>query len=262
MNKSKKIAIICVIITAVALVACSVFAYLYFSQKTEKVHDKESGTISETDNNKTVIDATDGEKNAAESLGGTEYILQPTNMDEKLHDADFDNAMAVLRLRLDAHGYAEATVMKHGEKRIKVVIPDNGVAADEELLGRTAALTFRDSQGNVLVKGSDIKDAYAEKTTINGDEEAYVVNLIFTETGAKHFAKATRENIGSNIGIYLDEVLISSPTVNEEIPDGNCVISGSFETMEDANIFASQIKGGMLPFSLELFEKRTFSEKQ
>lgn len=54
----------------------------------------------------------------------------------------------------------------------------------------------------------------------------YVVALEFDEEGKEAFAEATERLTGEIISIWMDDVMISNPTVNEAIPDGKCTISG------------------------------------
>jgi len=233
-----KFAIVIVIIALLAYVAA--FGLQIGGKQIHKVFDKEHGI-----------------KRGIDLAGGSEIVFEPAKGAKNVNNESLEAAQAVLRVRLDAQGYTEATVMKHGEKRIKVVIPGKETKDAEKLLGKTAKLTFKDPNGKVVIEGKDVKEAKAEYGPNGSGKNEYRVALELTSDGAEKFAKATRENIGSNIGIFLDEEIISNPTVDEEIPDGNCVISGSFETMEDANMLASQIQGGKLPFALEIAETRS-----
>ena len=55
--------------------------------------------------------------------------------------------------------------------------------------------------------------------------------------GTAAFAEATANNIGKQLSIYVDDKLISSPTVNSAITGGSGVIEGSF-TAESAQELA------------------------
>ena len=76
----------------------------------------------------------------------------------------------------------------------------------------------------------------------------------YTDGGAVKFGVATAANIGSQIAIVYDGEVISAPTVNEAISNGQAQISGSF-TFEEAEQLASTIRIGTL--SLELQELRS-----
>jgi preprotein translocase subunit SecD len=76
------------------------------------------------------------------------------------------------------------------------------------------------------------------------------VSLTLTSSAAKKFAEATGRLIGKPIAIFMDNLLISAPTVQSQISGGKCVITGKF-TAAEAGELASTIKSGALPFKLE-----------
>ncbi len=151
-----------------------------------------------------------------------------------------------------------------------------------EELAATAELTFRpgmeyesqslDADGNVvyntptgetadevILDGSDIVSAQAGYiTNEQTGQPEYVVNLEFTEKGTEKFAEATSEMVGETISVWMDDVMISYPTVNEAITDGQCTISGSF-TAAEATELANQINAGALPFALDIASFGTIS---
>lgn len=78
-----------------------------------------------------------------------------------------------------------------------------------------------------------------------------VVQLNLTEEGKTLFAAATQEMIGQVISIWMDDQLLSYPTVNEAITDGHAIISGMGST-EAAQELADKINAGSLPFALKV----------
>jgi preprotein translocase subunit SecD len=88
------------------------------------------------------------------------------------------------------------------------------------------------------------------------------VLINFNETGGAIFTKITKElaGTGRSVGIFLDDAIISAPTVGAEYAaqgiGGNVTISGNFD-LESANDLAIQIKGGSLPFPVAVVENRT-----
>ncbi|MCL2840383.1 MAG: protein translocase subunit SecD [Defluviitaleaceae bacterium] len=170
-----------------------------------------------------------------------------------LYEADVDNpssddmaaAQSLMRGRLDARGYTEANVAQEGPRQLRVDIPgvEDAEAAVAEI-GATAMLLFMDNDGNILLTGADVARA---ARMMDGPE--VVVNISFTNEGTALFAEATRNNLGQPIHILMDGELISSPMVNNVITDGSAVISGHF-TMDSAQLLATQIMQGSLPFGL------------
>lgn len=101
----------------------------------------------------------------------------------------------------------------------------------------------------VLMDGSMVKGAEA-KVDLNNGTDTNVVELTFTDEGTKKFEDITTENLNKVISLWIDDIMISAPTVNSVISDGKAIVSGDF-TAEDAMDLANQIKAGTLPFALE-----------
>jgi len=163
---------------------------------------------------------------------------------------DMAAANDLLRNRLDSRGYTEATTAQEGARQIRVDIP--GVENAEEAvaqIGATAMLAFTDEIGNVLLTGAHVSRASAAVQQTGHGVPEVVVNLEFNSEGTRLFADATRNNLGRPIMIWMDDEMISSPIVNSVISDGTAVITGNF-TSETANLLATQIRQGSLPFGL------------
>ena len=156
----------------------------------------------------------------------------------------------VYKLQLKAQGYSdEAQVYQEGKNRINIDIPGATDAnAILEELGEPGTLEFADENGNVLLTGDDVKTATAGMTNENNKKE-YVIELNFTEAGAKKFAEATKNNVGKRIFIIYNNDVISSPNVKETINGGQASIS-PIESYEEANNIASTIRIGALPVKL------------
>ena len=185
--------------------------------------------------------------------GGVAIVYQADK--EDVTDDEMATAVSLIQHRLDRKGWSEAEAAQQGTNRIRVEIP--GVADAEEAikeLGKTAQLQFMTADGNVVLTGADVVEARKEvgKTSQNGASEPYVA-LKFSDEGAKAFADATTNNIGKQIYIAMDNDVISAPTVNSAITDGECIITGNF-TGESAEELASLIREGSMPFNLTVME--------
>ncbi|MGN1318883.1 MAG: protein translocase subunit SecD [Lachnospirales bacterium] len=164
-------------------------------------------------------------------------------------DEQMSAAISMLQQRVDDKGYFDAEVSQEGANRIRVEIPGvTDAQATAEEIGEAAHLTFRDEEGNVLVDGANVTNA--TKQVQNGE---VVVSLEFDSEGKSAFASATQNNVGKQIGIYMDESAISMPRVNQAITDGRAVIQGDF-TAEEADDLAAKIRAGSLPFNLNILE--------
>ena len=78
--------------------------------------------------------------------------------------------------------------------------------------------------------------------------------------GTKGFAEATQANIGKQIYILLDDQIISAPTVNTAILNGQAMITGNF-TNDEAQKLADLIKSGSLPFDLRVIESNSIGAR-
>ena len=189
----------------------------------------------------------------------TEYIATDTSMDN--YESLLEGTVSALRTRLTNAGFTEANVAVQGTDRILVEIPD--VDDPEEvarIIGTPAHLEFRDPNNNVVVEGKDIKQAGVQYA--NDEKTLYGVGFELDAAGAKAFENATREFMGQAISIYLDDELISAPTV--QAAGGNGIITGSqSESSEDsynwARNLAMLIQSGALPMDIAEVETRAIS---
>lgn len=190
-----------------------------------------------------------------------------------------DMADTIYKLQRRVEGYStEAVVYQEGEDRINIEIPGVSDATTIlEELGKPGSLYFiseTDADGNanydryyytlnktidelqadgsVVLVGTDIKDAQARAYTDNMQNSGFAVDLTLTEDGTQKFAEATQSAYqkGETIAIYYDGGIISAPSVNAVISNGQAQITGNF-THEEAEQLASTIRIGGLKLELE-----------
>ncbi|KMT21269.1 protein translocase subunit SecD [Clostridium cylindrosporum] len=154
----------------------------------------------------------------------------------------------LLELRVNGLGVSESVVAITGDNRIRIEIP--GIYDSQKALeqvGKTGKLKFTSPDGKEVLAGTDVKNA-----TVGVDNQSNkpVVQLQLTKEGTKKFADATKKYINKQISIYMDEDIISSPTVQSEITNGEAIITGSAD-VEEAGRLAGLIKSGSLPVKLK-----------
>lgn len=194
--------------------------------------------------------------------GGVEAVFEPEGVTETPSAEDLDAARTVIENRLDAQNILDREVTadkEHGNIIVRFPWKSdekkfNPEAAIAEL-GETAKLTFRDSQGNVLVEGKNVADSSVVKNKQTGE---YEVSLEFDKQGAEDFADATEKLVGQSMGIYMDEEQISNPVVREAIKGGQAVING-MGSQGEAETLSEKINAGALPFSLKTTNYNTIS---
>ena len=208
--------------------------------------------------------------------GGVEATFSPAG-DVKATATELDSAKAIIETRMVSTNITDYEIYTDAaNNRIIVRFPwKSGEAnfdpeAAIEELSATAMLTFREgmeyetteygSDGNpvyktpagttaenIILDGADVVKA---EPVVNQDTSQFMVSLEFSDSGKEKFAEATERLKGKTISIWMDDVMISFPTVNSVISDGKCVIEGDF-TSEQAAALASKIQAGALPFALE-----------
>lgn len=122
-------------------------------------------------------------------------------------------------------------------------------AEDGSIVYRTPSGTTAE---NIILEGSDVVTAEPRMTQDETTGEyQYVVALTLSDEGAQKFAQATTAMVGETISIWMDDVMLSAPTVKQAITNGECVITGDF-TSEEATQLAARIQAGALPFALQV----------
>jgi protein-export membrane protein SecD len=82
------------------------------------------------------------------------------------------------------------------------------------------------------------------------------VSLKFDDEGTKLFADITKKNLEKRVAIYLDGEIISAPTVQSEITNGEAVITGKF-TIDEANQLVKRLNEGALPVPIILVSQQS-----
>ena len=185
--------------------------------------------------------------------GGVEATYKPKNLDRAPTADELDSAKSVIETRMDAQNISDREVnVDKNNGTVIVKFPWKSDEADFDAqkaiseLGETALLTFKDPDGNVVLQGADITKSYA---TFSQQYGCFVVALEMSAEGKTKFAEATGRLINQKISIYMDNTLISDPTVNQQINDGSAVITNQKDEAT-AKDLASKINSGALPFSM------------
>ena len=196
----------------------------------------------------------------------------------EIKNSSQDQAIEIVRRRVDEVGTNEPNILKRGNNRILVELPglDDPMRV-KSLLGKTANLTFRfitqknnETYGvetlqyenntteslvskRIILSGENLLDAQPQ---INNQTNETVVSFTLDRVGAKRFGKATRAGIGKQLAIVLDGKIISAPVIRDAIVSGSGQISGNF-TFQSATDLALLLRSGALPAPLNIIEERT-----
>jgi len=196
----------------------------------------------------------------------------------ELKNLSLNQALEIVRRRIDEVGTNEPNIVKRGNDRILVELPglDDPMRV-KNLLGKTANLTFRfvtenseetfgseklsfeDGSDEVIVSkrivlsGDNLLDA---KPRMDNQTNQTVVSFTLDRVGAKRFGKATTSGIGKRLAIVLDGKIISAPVIQDAIVGGSGIITGNF-TFQSATDLALLLRSGALPAPLNIIEERT-----
>ena len=100
--------------------------------------------------------------------------------------------------------------------------------------------------------GKQLKTAFVSFDPQTNEPE---VSLEFDAEGAKLFGEITKRNVGKPVAIFLDNIPLSVPMVNEAILSGKAVITGSFDLIE-AKELAQRLAAGALPVPIKLISQQ------
>lgn len=82
------------------------------------------------------------------------------------------------------------------------------------------------------------------------DQGAWLIEFELNDEGGAVFGPYTGANIGQPMAIVLDGIVLSAPTIQDQLPTGG-VITGDF-TEEEAKLLALQLRSGALPIPLRV----------
>jgi protein-export membrane protein SecD len=196
----------------------------------------------------------------------------------ELKTSSQDQALEIVRRRIDEIGTNEPNILKRGNDRILVELPGlDDPMRIKSLLGKTANLTFRFVTNNdqesfgteklsyeddseealvskrIILSGDNLLDA---QPRMDSETNETVVTFTLDRVGAKRFGKATSTGIGKQLAIVLDGKIISAPVIRDTIASGSGQISGGF-TFQSATDLALLLRSGALPAPLNIIEERT-----
>jgi protein-export membrane protein SecD len=196
----------------------------------------------------------------------------------EIKNSSLDQALEIVRRRVDEVGTNEPNILRRGNDRILVELPGlDDPMRIKSLLGKTANLTFRfvtqsteEAFGSEKIFFVDSSDhaIVSKRIILNGDNlldaqprmdnqtNETVVSFTLDRIGSKKFAKATTSGIGKRLAIVLDGKIVSAPVIQGAIVGGSGQISGNF-TFQSATDLALLLRSGALPAPLNIIEERT-----
>ena len=176
----------------------------------------------------------------------------------------------IIERRVNTTGVSEPVVVVQGDDRVVIELPGiSDVDSVRRLVGQTGKLDFvplgqtQATDGQVLdleqypplFSGDQLESAaVGQDQTTGGLTVTFVLKNNGPQSGAQLFANYTRDHVGEYFAIALDGTVISAPTIDEAIPNGQVQIRsgglGGFPAKE-ANSLVTVLKFGSLPFPIK-----------
>ena len=220
-------------------------------------------------------------------LKGGSQLLYEADLSKKDPSVTDAEAMASvidkIQRRVDLYGVAEPVIQKQGTDRILVQLPGvEDISEAISLIGETALLDFReqkldaggnpvlDDEGNWVFKDEparaegrdgqerELTGKYLERAYLSADPYGRPLVIIeWDSEGGYLFEKITERNLYKPLAIFLDNEIISAPTVQSIIRAGT---SGQIEsdqfTVSEAQTLAIKLNSGALDLPLTIIDQR------
>ena len=220
-------------------------------------------------------------------LRGGSQLLYKADLSKKDPSVTDEEAMSSvvnkIQRRVNEYGAAEPVIQKQGTDRILVQLPGvKDVNEAIKLIGQTALLDFReqkldengkpllDDDGNRVFEDEPAKaeGRDGEERELTGeylklartDVDPYsgspLVVFEWDSEGAHLFEQITSRNLHKPLAIFLDNQMISAPTVTSVIRDRGRIDFNRPVPMAEAERLAIQLNSGALDVPLTIIDQR------
>ena len=224
--------------------------------------------------------------------GGTSFLIRLVPMDGQSITPDLlDQAVEVIRKRVDAQGVSEPIITPQGSDRILVQIPLLDTKEIERTKGelqRVAKLEFssvapggpeliaqieagqaimppgyvvKTYKNNYDGKTIETKLLVKRKPELSGehvvkayayyDQQGYGVSLNLDSTGAKLFDEIAAQHVNEQLAIMLDGEILSAPVLRTNYYGGHASISGNFSDKEARDLASALENPLRVPVAVE-----------
>lgn len=163
-----------------------------------------------------------------------------------------------------------AKAMLANNARLEIKIVEGGPAPDEQTLRSSQGGSLPDAMeivpgtsgtGNLsrvyylvqraaVITSADVVNA---KPTVD-EYNLSAISFTLSDSAVATFARVTGENVGRQLAIMLDGVVVSAPSILERITTAGVTITGTFTKQEAANL-AAMLRNGSLPASITFLEQ-------
>lgn len=183
--------------------------------------------------------------------GGVSVTMQLEG--DNITSKELEQTQQLLSLRVNKVGVSNTSVTTEGNDKVVVNIPgDYDSNSILDTLTTTGTLEFVSPDGSTILTGSDVSSA----SVYVNNEGAPVITLKLNSDGTTKFADATKEYLGQRIAIEMDGQVLTDPTVQSVISNGEATITGS-SSLAEAKKVADIINAGALPVPVKVVSVQT-----
>lgn len=204
--------------------------------------------------------------------GGVQLTMSAdmAKIDPADRDSALESAKNIVEARVNSLGVAEPVIQTaKTPNQYRLIVDLAGIGDIDQAVAtvkKTAHLEFRTLKSDAPpeatiaaspehfeasnLTGKELKRALAQPSQ-DPQNPGYVVAIEFNEEGAKKFEEITRNNLQKPVAIFLDDQIVSAPTVQAIISDGSAIITGNF-TPADARQLSILLNAGALPVPLKI----------
>ncbi len=210
---------------------------------------------------------------------------------ENIKKYAIEQAIGIIRNRLDLFGLAEPSVTRQGQTNILVQLPGvknqaqekraidlisksahlQMMAVDEDRNMRVSSMSeaeaktygdvilpFVESSQKILLKAVPIIDGemITDARVAYDQNSQPIVSFSLDSRGAQLFGDFSGNNVGKRMAIVLDNKVYSAPVIRERIGGGSGQISGNFSAQEASDL-AIALRSGALSAPVKVIEKRS-----
>ncbi|MSQ24978.1 MAG: protein translocase subunit SecD [Dehalococcoidia bacterium] len=208
--------------------------------------------------------------------GGTHLVYRAESAD--VTQEQMEGVADIITQRVNRFGVSEAVVQLKGQNEIVIQLPGvKDIDEAKRLIGGTAQLDFRQcadasvtggsscgawepaaGEGNGGVQKHLTGEFMRPTATLVADPNSGLpeVSFEFNNEGAKLFEQITRRLIGKPLGIFLDNQLVSAPTVQSVISDRGRITG---ITASQGRVLAIQLNAGSLPVPIKVVREEDVS---
>ena len=218
-------------------------------------------------------------KEGLDIAGGVKVTMEPdlTGIDPEEQDEALISLKRIMEERINRFGVNEPLIVINkfnNTPRLTIEIPGiSDLDRAIELVGRTAQIGFKFLDGtteqeiegldqpiqlpnykDTNLESKDIKKAAPEIYLGHSGQGQPSVKITFTNDGKKKFFNLTKNNVGKQLCILLDNVPLICPNISSAIPDGEAYITGGYTTQVAKDV-AIQINSGALPVPVKIISQ-------